>query len=176
MNELIIYLSAAAFIIYIFPVHVFSYVYVTTQKGYISLNVSLYKFIPLYKGNFKLKASEIDLKPLFNNGGGLKIKYPSHYVDLYNKLCITKIVQVGDFGIQNEDNAYLALAQNSFTQALYTFVKVNGGRTKLKNYVVLNNEHDYICYCLKLVGVINLMTLLRVFIVYFWSVLNERKI
>lgn len=176
MSELIIYLSAAAFIIYIFPVHVYTYVYVTTQKGYINLNVSLFKFIPLYKGHFKLKPSFKDIKPLFKNDGGLKLKYPSHYIDLYNKLCITKIIQVGDFGIQNEDNVYLALAQNSLTQALYTFVKVNGGRTKLKNYVVLNNEHDYISYCLKLVGVINLIVLIRVFIVYFWSVLNERKI
>ena len=82
---------------------------------------------------------------------------------------------MGDFGLQNQGNAYAVLAQHSITQAVYTFVKVNGGKTKLKNYVVLNGEHSHINYCLKLVGVINLMVLIRLFIVYFWSKINERK-
>ncbi|MGN0812753.1 MAG: hypothetical protein ACI4MQ_04495 [Candidatus Coproplasma sp.] len=176
MSEAIIYVSAIAFALYIFPVYVFSYVYVTTQKNYASINISLFKLIPLYKGINELKLNLNEILNLLGDDGGLKLKFPSHYVDLYNKLCITKIIQVCDFGLQNQGNAYAALAQHSLTQAAYTFVKVNGGKTKLKNYVVLNAEHGHINYCLKLVGVINLMALLRLFIVYFWSVINERKI
>lgn len=176
MSEAIIYVSAIAFALYVFPVHVFSYVYVTTQKGYASLNISLFKLIPLYKGINELKLDLKSMAELADGDVGLKLKYPSHYVDLYNKLCITKIVQVSDFGLQNQSNAYAAIAQHAFTQAVYTFVKVNSGKTKLKNYVVFNGEHGYLNYCLKLVGVINLMSLIRLFIVYYWSVLNERKI
>ncbi|MGN0806626.1 MAG: hypothetical protein ACI4MC_06260 [Candidatus Coproplasma sp.] len=161
---------------YIFPVHVFSYVYITTQKGYASLNVSLFRLIPLYKDKNQLKFDIGSIADSAKDEGGVKLKYPSHYVDLYNKLCITKIVQVADFGMQNQNNAYTALAEQSLTKALFTFVKINGGKTKLKNYVVLNGEHGYVNYYLKLVGVINLMSLLRLIIVYFWSVLNERKI
>lgn len=174
MGEALIYVSAIAFILYIFPVHVFSYVYVTTQKSYASVNVSLFKLIPLYKDTNQL---EFDYKSITDaiNGDGAKLKYPSHYLDLYNKLCITKIVQVCDVGIQNQNCAYAALAQHALTQAVYAFVKINGGKTKLKNYVVLNAEHEYVNYYLKLVGVINLMGLLKLIFLYFWSVLNERK-
>ncbi|MGN1060365.1 MAG: hypothetical protein ACI4QN_01395 [Candidatus Coproplasma sp.] len=174
MSEALIYVSAFAFALYIFPVHVYSYVYLTTQKGYASVSVSLFRLIPLYKGVNELKLDEKSLVDSANDGGG-KLKYPRHYVDLYNKLCITKIVQVSDFGVQNQSNAYAALAQHAFTQALYSFVRINGGRTKLRNYVVINGEHGYVNYCLKLVGVINLMGLIRLIILYFWSVLNERK-
>ena len=174
VNVALIYVAAIAFILYIFPVHVFSYVFVTTQNNYANVNVSLFRLIPLYKDTNKL---QFDLGSFFNlqNDGEVKLKYPSHYVELYNKLCITKIVQVGDFGIQNPNNAYIALAQHSLTQAVYSFVKINGGKTKLRNFVVLNGEHGYVNYYLKVVGVINLMSLIRLFIIYYWGVLNERK-
>lgn len=175
MGEALIYVSAIAFLLYIFPVHVFSYVYVSTQKSYASINVSLFRLIPLYKDTNELR---LDFKSIteITNGNGTKLKYPKHYYDLYNKLCITKIVQVCDFGMQNQNAAYIALAQHSLTQAAYSFVKINGGKTKLRNYVVLNGEHDYVNYYLKLVGVINLMGLLKLIFLYFWGVLNERKI
>lgn len=174
VGEVVIYISAIAFALYIFPIHVFSYVYVTTQKRYASINISLFKLIPLYKSINKLELSFPNSDD--NDEDKLDLKYPQHYIDLYNKLCITKIVQIGDFGLQKQINAYAALSQHMITQALYAFVKVNGGKTKLRNYVVLNAEHGHINYGLKVVGVINLMALLRLFIIYFWSVINERKI
>lgn len=174
MNEAIVYIAAIGFLISIFPVHVFSYVYLSTQNNYTSLNVSLFRLIPLLNFNskkaFKIKkdGSDDDKKSF------PKPKYPSHYLDLYNKLCLTKIVQVADFGMQNQNNAYALLAQHAATQGLYSFVRINGGKTKLRNYVVINNEHGDINYYLKLVGVINLMVLLKLVIIYFWSILNER--
>ncbi len=173
VNEAIVYITTIAFLISVFPVHVFSYVYASTQNGYASLNVSLFRLIPLFNFNskkpVKIKGNDGEDKADFP-----KPKYPSHYLDLYNKLCLTKIVQVADFGMQNQNNAYALLAQHVATQGLYSFVKINGGKTKLRNYVVVNNEHGYINYYLKLVGVINLMVLLRLVIIYFWSILNER--
>ncbi len=175
MNEAIVYVAAIAFLLYIFPVHVFSYVYVTTQKEFVSIHVSLFRLIPLYKSTNKLSLSVNDLTDVTKAGSGAELKYPRHYLNLYNKLCITKIVQVSDFGVQKQGNIYLALAQHAATQGVYAFVKINGGRTKLRNYVVINNEHGYVNYYLKLVGVINLMALARLIIIYFWSIINERK-
>lgn len=179
MSEAVVYVSAIAFILCIFPVHVFNYVYVTTQQDYASINVSLYRLIPIFKGTTRLSLKALkpnkEEEPDDDGKDGLKLKYPRHYLDLYNKLCITKIIQVSDFGIQNENNSYAALAQYAVTQAVYSFVKINGGRTKLRNYVVLNNEHGNVNYYLKLVGVINLTSLARLFIIYIWSVINERK-
>lgn len=173
MNQAIVYISAAAFMLYIFPVHVFSYVYMSTRDNCLSVNVSLFRLIPLF--NFNTKRQSNDENDREGEKGGAKLKYPSHYLDLYNKLCLTKIVQVADFGIQNnQGNVYALLAQHAATQALYSFVKINGGKTKLRNFVVLNGGHGYIEYYLKLVGVINLAILLRLFIIYLWSKLNER--
>lgn len=169
MNQAIVYITAAAFSLYVFPVHVFSYVYVSTQDNYLSLNVSLFRLIPLFNFNTENRLGGKDGKE-----NRPKLKYPSHYLNLYNKLCLTKIVQVSGFGIREQTNIYALLAQHMATQGVYSFVKINGGRTKLRNYVVINNEHNYINYYLKLVGVINLLVLLRLVIIYVWSRLNER--
>lgn len=176
MNQAIVYITAAAFFLYVFPVHVFSYVYVSTKDNYLSLNVSLFRLIPLFNFNTenKLKIKNKNKDEEKGKDNGLKLRYPSHYLELYNKLCLTKIVQVSDFGIQSHANVYALLAQHMATQGVYSFVKINGGRTKLRNYVVINNEHNYINYYLKLVGVINLLVLLRLVIIYLWSRLNER--
>ena len=100
---------------------------------------------------------------------------PINWLKIYNNLCITKIVQLGDYGIQNPNNVYVALANNAFTNALYTFVKINGGRkTKLKNYTILNYEHAHVHYYLKLAGVINVITLAKLFTLFIWGRLNER--
>ena len=81
VSEALIYLSAIAFALYIFPVHVFSYVYLTTQKGYASINVSLFKIIPLFRGVNQLKLDLKGITEIMNDDEKMKLKYPSHYVD-----------------------------------------------------------------------------------------------
>lgn len=172
MNLAVVYLSAFGFALYIFPVYVYNYAFISTKDKRLTAKVLIYKLLPIYKIekqlNGKIRKESRNVKPL-------KLKYPKHYLDLYNKLCITKIIQICDFGMQNQVNVYAAVLQNSLTQAVYGFVKANGGKTKLKNFVVLNGEHGDVVYCLKLVGVVNLVTLLRIGIIYLWSLLNERK-
>lgn len=171
MNNALVYIAAIGFLIAIFPVHVINYVYVSTAEKYASVNVTLYRLVTLANVNTDKKINKKKSKPKKK-----KLMTPPNLLKIFNKLCITKIVQVSDFGILNPDNAYAALLQNALSCALFTFVRANGGRTKLKNFTVLNYEHDNINYYLKLTGIINVMTLLRLFSVFIWGKINERKI
>lgn len=172
MNNALVYISAIGFLIAIFPVHVINYVYVSTGEKYASVNVTLYRLVTI----INLNTDKTDLKIRQTKPKKKQIMTPANWLKIYNKLCITKITQVSDFGLLNPDNAYLALLQNAASCALYTFVRANGGRTKLKNFTVLNYEHDKINYYLKLTGIINVMTLLRLFSIFIWGKINERKI
>lgn len=174
MSEALVYISAIGFFIAVFPIHVFNYVYFTTTKPYASLNVSLFRLIPIFnlntvKNNLTKKNDKDKEKKKnksFINKNALKI---------FNNLCITKIIQLSDFGLQKPSNIYYAFGQNCITQAFYAFVRINGGRVKLKNYTLLNYEHENITYYMKLVGVINLMTIGKIFTILLWEKLNEHK-
>lgn len=169
-----VYLSAIGFFISVFPIHVFNYVYVSTQQPYASVNVSLFRLIPIFNINtvknsmtkMRVNGSEKKVDTSFINKNALKI---------FNNLCITKIVQLSDFGLLSEKNIYIAFAQNCLTQAVYAFVRVNGGKVKLRNYTLLNYEHENITYYLKLVGVINLLTVGKIFTILLLEKLNELK-
>lgn len=172
MNDALVYAAAIIFFISVFPLHVFNYAYVSTTNKYASVNVSLYRFIRILNVN-----SEEGLKKMRSGDKKDRDKMKSvasNWLTIYNNLCITKIVQLGEYGILNQNNAYIALAQNAATNALYAFVRINGGKTKLRNYTVFNYEHSDINYYLKLVGVINLITLAKLFTIYLWGKINER--
>lgn len=171
MGVAIIYLSAIIFLLCIFPVYVFNYVGIFSEQNKLEIAVSLYKIIPIY--NFKKKITISDLK-LFG-GNKPKLTYPKHYLALYNKLCLTKIIQFADFGLQSQASAYLAITQNASTQAIYALIQNSGGKTKLRNYLLLNEAHGEANYLLKVVGVVNLITLLKVVFIYLRSLINERK-
>lgn len=174
MSELLIYLSAIIFFIIVFPIHIFNYAYVTTENQYASLNVSLFRLVPIINVNtvknsfntMNVNGKEKKMDKSFINKNALKI---------FNNLCITKIVQLSDFGLQNSTNIYFAYVQNCLTQAIYAFIRINGGKVKLKNYTLLNYEHDSITYYMKLVGVINLLTVFKIFTILIWEKLNEHK-
>ncbi len=174
MSDALVYLSAIGFFISVFPIHVVNYVYVTTLQPYASVNVCLYRFIRILNINtvknsltkMSVNGKEKKMDKSFINKNALKI---------FNNLCITKIVQVGDFGIQSEFNIYAAFCQKCLTEAVYAFVRINGGRTKLRNYTLLNYEHDYINYYMKVAGIINLMTIGKIFSILIWEKLNEHK-
>lgn len=174
MNEALVYLSAIGFFITIFPIHVFNYAYVSTEQKYASVNVSIFRLIPILNINtvknsvtkMNVNGKDKQMNSSFISKNALKI---------FNNLCITKIVQLSDFGLMNTNNVYIAYAQNILTQAVYAFVRINGGKVKLRNYTLLNYEHDYISYYLKLVGVINLLTVGKIFTILLWEKLNELK-
>lgn len=161
MSEALVYLSAIGFFISVFPIHFFNYIFISTEKPYASLNVSIYRLIPILNVNTVANSfTEMDV-----NGKKKKMDKSSinkNALKIFNNLCITKIVQLGDFGLKKTSNVYAAFAENCLTQALYAFVRVNGGRTKLRNYVLLNYEHEHVTYYMKLVGVINLLTISKI--------------
>lgn len=168
MNDALVYITAISFFISIFPVHILNYVYASTEQKYFSVNVTLYRIVTIFNFNTEqIKVGNAEPKKK-------KIMTPENWLKMYNNLCITKIVQLGDFGLQSEGNIYAALGVNALSNALYTFVKANGGKTKLRNYTVLNYEHGYIRYYMKLAGIINIITLAKLFTVFIWGKLNEQ--
>lgn len=175
MNEAIIYLAAAGFMISIFPVHVFNYVYVNTEDKYVSVNVTAYRFIRLLNLN-SVKNNPAEMQV---NGKNKKLSLNILKVNLYrifNQLCIFKIIQLCDFGIKNPNNAYAALAQNGVTTAIYKFLQMNGNYTKLRNYIVLNEVHCSVRYYAKAVAIINLTVLFKMFLIYLMEkAYNELK-
>lgn len=174
MSEALVYMSAIGFFLAVFPIHVFNYVYLSTTQPYASVNISMFRLIPVFNINtvknsvtkMSVNGKEKQISTQFISKNALKI---------FNNLCITKIVQLSDFGIMNQANVYIAFAQNCLTQAIYAFVRVNGGRVKLRNYTLLNYEHENITYYLKLVGVLNLIVVGKIITILLWEKLNELK-
>lgn len=174
MSEALVYIAAIGFLISVFPVHIIGYVYVSSAEKYASVNVTLYRLFTILNFNTEKPPKQDEKDADKDDKKSKKIMTPQNWLKMFNKLCITKIVQLGDYGLQNPDNSYVALANEAATCAVYTFVKANGGRTKLKNYTVLNYEHPNVNYYLKLAGVINIITLTRLFITFIWGKINEK--
>lgn len=178
MSEALVILSAVAFLIAIFPVHVLGYVYISTEEKYASVNVTAYRLIRVINFNTEKppKPDKKDKDESEDKKKDEKFMTPVNWLTIFNNLCLTKIVQLGDYGLQNQNNAYVALFNDAVTNAVYTFVKANGGKTKLKNYAVLNYEHSNVNYYLKLEGVINVITLLKLLVIFYWGKINEKQI
>lgn len=174
MNDLLVYLSAIGFFISVFPLHFANYVYVNSAEKYAGLNVTLYSVIRVFNVNtvknsvnkMQINGKEKQVSPSVVNKNAVKI---------FNRLCLTKIIQLTDVGMRNQNNGYIALAQSALTQAVYAFVRVNGGRTKLRNYIVLNEEHGDIVYYMKFVGIINLIAVSKIITLLIMEKFNELK-
>ena len=173
MNEALVYVSAISFMLLIFPVHVFNYIYVNTEEKFASINVTVFRFLRLYNINtVKNKPNEIQF-----NGKNKKMDWNNlklNFYKIFDKLCVCKVIQLSDFGMKNQSNAY-ALAQNGFTTTLYKLLQVNGNYAKLRNYTVLNEEHSSIRYYAKAVTVINGLVLTKIFLIIIMEKLYELK-
>lgn len=86
-----------------------------------------------------------------------------------------KIIQLSDFGMKNQSNAYAALAQSGFTTAIYKFLQMNGNYSKLRNYTILNEEHSAIRYYSKTVTIINGFVVLKILSIFLMEKLYEFK-
>lgn len=173
MNEVLVYGSTLGFFIAVFPIHVFNYLYISTEQKYASANVCIYRlFTVLNVNTIKNKPTSMQV-----NGSEKKMNLQlikGKQLKIFNNLCITKIVQLIDCGVNNEKNVYAVLAQNALTGVAYAFCQMNGGKTKLRNYIVLNYEKDTVNYYMKLVGVINIISVSKLFLILLWEKLNER--
>lgn len=173
MSEAAIYIAAIGFIISIFPIHIYNYVYINTADKYASLNVGVYKFNFFNANTVKDKPNEMEI-----NGKSEKVdpnKLKLSLFKIFNQLCIYKLIQLGDYGVIKEDNAYAALAQYGLTTAIYKFLQLNGNYCKLRNYTVINCEHSAIRYYAKMVTIINLFVVSKIFLIIILEKLNERK-
>lgn len=163
MGEALVYIAAASFLIFIFPVHINNYIYVNTENKYASFNVGVFKYnfynINTVKNNF----GEMQV-----NGKNKKLDAKKLNVRLYkifNQLCVYKIIQLGDYGMKKDGNAYAALIQNAFTTAIYKFLQINGNYCKLRNYMIFNEEHSEIRYYAKTVTILNLAVVSKIILI-----------
>ena len=163
MGTAMVYISAALFALSVFPVHIYNYLYINTGEKYASFNAGVF-FFNFYKMNtVKDKPQEMQI-----NGKNEKIepnKFKAVFYKIFNTLCIYKIIQLGDYGMMNENNAYVALAQSALTTALYKFIQINGNFCKLRNYSVLNQEHSEVRYYAKAVTVLNLLVVAKIILI-----------
>lgn len=174
VSEVFIYITAVGFLIAIFPIHVFNYIYINTEQKYASINVTIFRYIRIYNINtVKDKINEMQVNGKSKNVSLETIKF--NFYKIFNKLCIQKIIQLTDFGIMEQKNAYAAIAQYGFTTAIYNFLKLNGNSVKLRNYLVMNEEHSAIRYYAKAVTVINLFVIIKIIIAILMEKLNEHK-
>lgn len=172
--EIIIYISTVLFAILIFPVHIYNYIYVDSGEGYASVNVCLFRYLRVLNANtVKNKIGAIDI-----NGKEGKANFEGSYFKVlkfsYNRIYLDKLVQLADYGLKEESNAYLALGQNGLTQAVYALCK-KSPNVKLKNYTIFNEEHGAVRYYLKIVTVVNLITLTQIFLCFLREKVNEKR-
>lgn len=173
MSLVFISLAAVLFAVLVFPVHLYNYVYINTAQKYASLNVGVFGI-----NFYNMNTVEDRMGEMQINGKNEKIqpdKFKLSFYKIFNQICLYKIVQLGDYGMQNQNNAYVALAQNCFTTAIYKFIQMNGNYCKLRNYAVLNEEHADILYYAKAVTVINLIVILKIILVIIGDKLHELK-
>lgn len=163
MGTAMVYISAALFALSVFPVHIYNYLYINTGEKYASFNAGVFFFNFYNMNTVKDKPQEMQI-----NGKNEKIepnKFKSVFYKIFNTLCIYKIIQLGDYGMMNENNAYVALAQSALTTALYKFIQINGNYCKLRNYSVLNQEHSEVRYYAKAVTVLNLLVVAKIILI-----------
>lgn len=173
MSEALVYIAAIGFLISIFPLHIYNYVFVNTQTKYASINAGVFAFNFFNANTVENKPTEMQI-----NGKNKKIDAKKINVNLYkifNQLCLFKVVQLCDFGMRKQSNAYIALAQHGLTTAIYKFIQTNGNYCKLRNYTIFNEEHSEIRYYAKAVTIINLMVVAKIFLIILMEKINERK-
>lgn len=171
MNDVIVWLTAIIFMLTIFPVHFYNYLYLNTEVKYASVNAGVYKF-----NLFNANTVENSPREMQINGKKKKIdvkKLSMNYYRIFNTLCIYKIIQLGDYGMQKNANAYVLLAQNALTTAIYKFLKINGNYCKLRNYTVINREHAEIRYYAKAVTILNVIVFAKILFIILREKLNE---
>ena len=173
MNVAGIAVNTALFAILIFPVHLYNYIYINTGQKYASLNVGAYGWNFFNVNTVKDRPNEMQV-----NGKNKKIdikQFKSSFYKIFNCICLYKMVQLGDFGMQGEANAYVALAQNCLTTAIYKFIQINGNFCKLRNYTILNQEHSDIKKKKKTVTVINGFVVLKILIILLMEKINGKN-
>ena len=115
MNDAIVISAAVATALLLFPLHLDNYLYINVDEKYAGLNITLYRIFKIFNAN--TVKNSIDRMQV--NGKDKKIDKSfirSKALKIYNNLSITKIIQLGDYGVAANKGAYAAVIQNALTQ------------------------------------------------------------
>lgn len=173
MSEALVYIAAIGFFLAVFPIHIFNYIYINTETKYAGINAGIYKFNFFNANTVKDNPMEMQI-----NGKNEKVdakKMNISWYKIFNCLCLYKLIQLGDYGMKNQNNAYVALAQNSLSTAIYKFIQINGNYCKLRNYTILNEEHSEVRYYAKAVTIINLIVATKIILILIMEKIHELK-
>lgn len=159
VENFIVYGCTALFAAALLPVYVSVYAFADSSEKFASTNFCVYRFIRFLNvnteegGAVKVNGKDMKINPLIA-ARDAKVAF--------DNLCVFKIIQLSDFGLLNQANAYAALGQSAVTFPLYSYIAKRGSSCKLKNYVILNFEHGDIFYTAKVVSVLNIVTALKI--------------
>ncbi|MCD8372365.1 MAG: hypothetical protein LUD27_03585 [Clostridia bacterium] len=165
MENFIVYGLAAGLFFTVFPVYFSVYAYLNTETRYASANFCVFRFIRFLNINTADGGGKMQV-----NGKDMQLDLPQLLKNskiLLDNVCVFKIVQLGDYGVREENNAYLALLQNAATLPLYKYLEGTGSRCKLRNYSIINAEHSELHYCGKAVCVINMLAAIKILFIIF---------
>ena len=170
MENFIVYGACSLFFFSVLPVYVSVYAYADSGQKYASANFCLYRALRFLSvdndegGKLRINGKAAGFNPATALRNG-KI--------VFDNLCVFKVIQLSDFGLQSEAGAYAALAQSAVAFPVYSYISKKGSTCKLKNYVILNEEHGNIKYSAKVVSVINLIAALKILFILLLERVNE---
>lgn len=156
--------AAALFFVSVLPVYLSVFIYADADQKYAQANFYVYgiKFLNV---NTAEDGSHMQI-----NGKDTQLDLPAFlksFKAVINHLCIFRITQLGDYGMERERNAYIALAQCGLTFPAYSYLSCTGSRCRLKNYIVFSNAHGNVRYGAKVVCAVNLVSALKILLVIF---------
>ena len=161
MQNLVVYGVSALFMLSLVPVYTSVYLYADGGRRYVSASVYLWRiFRPLQlstadDGRMQMNGREFELDP----AEALRA-----VKEVLDNLCLFKLVQLCDIGMQSGYGAYLALFQRMIVLPLYKYIELSGSACKLKNYTVLDDCHDGVIWCGKAVCVFNIVAAVKILI------------
>lgn len=174
VNNFVAVTVASILAVMLFPVQITNYIYINLEERFAGVSVRLYGFLGIKHINtIKNKPDKMLVDGKEKNSDPKTIMIAGR--TLFNNICITKIIQLGDYGAKNAAICTLCLAQRTLTDAFYAYLKSGGNKGKLKNYSIINQEHDNFIYYAKISGTTNLIASLKILIILLSEKINEQN-
>ncbi len=174
VDNVVAIIVAAVLALILFPVHITNYVYVNSDEKFAGISVRLFGFLRVKNINtIKNVPNKMLVDGKEKDFDGQTLSQMAQI--LFENTCLTKIIQLGDYGICNNSVCYVSAAQNALSAAVYTYLRNGGCKGKLKNYTILNKEHGNIVYYAKICGAANLLSSIKILIIILSEKINEQN-
>lgn len=172
-NAVTISVAAVTFLL-LCPLRLDATFYADLGARYASFGVKLFGAVNIYSSDTSRRSPES-----INENGGEKNLFSELIsgapLKAFNNVCVTRITQLSGFGLARDRGAYAAVVQSCLTDIFYGFIRANGGRTELGNYMLFDASRDDILWSAKVTGYVNALAVIKLFVVLFWEKINERK-